>query len=145
MNEITVDIIRIIDKEIIRNVKIKEQFNHTVFEENGNMYFITLVFNDAGGLEGFVYLEEMKNELEYIINNFNILEIPLDVTDYRKANPQVRQMMVTWTRAGGNASQNAISNKISIPNLWLKEMDVTELDRKIIMTYDGEEIRIKKG
>lgn len=53
--------------------------------------------------------------------------------------------MVTWTRAGGNASQNAISNKINIPNIWLKEMDITELDRKIIMIYDGEEIRITKG
>lgn len=145
MGEITVDIIRILDREIVRNVKIKEQYYYDIFEDNGNMYSVVLVFNDSGYLEGFVYTDSNKNELEYIISNFNSLDIPVDIIEYRKANPLVRTMTVTWVKAGGNASKNAISNKITIPNVWLMEMDITELDRKIIVTYDGEEIRIKKG
>lgn len=145
MGEITVDIIRILDREIIRNVKIKEQYNHTIFTDNGDMYFVSLVFNSGGYLEGFIYIDSRKEELEYIINNFNSFDIPLDIVEYRKANPLVRTMMVTWVKAGGNASKNAISNKITIPNVWLKEMDITELDRKITVFYNGEEIRITKG
>lgn len=145
MGEITVDIIKILDREIERNIKIKEQFNHTVFEENGDMHSIGLVFDDGGYLRGFIYTDNRKDELEYIIDNFNNLDIPLDIVEYRKANPLIRNMVVTWTKAGGNASQNSISNKITIPNIWLKEMDITELDRKITVYYDGEEIRIKKG
>ena len=145
MGEITVDIIRILDKEIARNVKIKEQYNHTIFTEDGDMYFVSLIFNEGGYLEGFIYRNDKKEELEYIIDNFNYFDIPLDIIEYRKANPQVRTMVVTWTKAGGNASQNSISNKITIPNIWLKEMDITELDRKITVVYNGEEIVIKKG
>ena len=109
------------------------------------MYSVVLVFDDSGYLEGFVYRDVIKEELEYIIDNFNKFNIPFYVIDYRKSNPQVRQMLVNWVKAGGNASQNAISNKITIPNQWLKEMDVTELDRKVNLIYNGEEIRITKG
>lgn len=145
MGEMIVDIIRILDKEIVRDVKIKESYKYDIFEENGEMYSVGLVFNDGGCLEGLIYRDDIKNELEYILDNFNNLNIPIDIVEYRKANPQVRLTFVSWNRAGGNASQNAISNKISIPNQWLREMDITELDRKIQIVYNGEEIIIKKG
>ncbi|MBQ8997203.1 MAG: AbrB/MazE/SpoVT family DNA-binding domain-containing protein [Clostridium sp.] len=49
-----------------------------------------------------------------------------------------------FNKAGGNASKNSISNKISIPSKWVKEMGLTKTNRSVKVTYDGDKIIIEK-
>lgn len=48
-------------------------------------------------------------------------------------------------KAGGNASQNAYNCKVSIPKKWADAMHVTENDKALILSFDGEKIVITKA
>lgn len=52
---------------------------------------------------------------------------------------------IIFNRAGGNASKNAISYKISIPADMIRELGVTEDNRSVIMTCENGIITIKKS
>lgn len=56
-----------------------------------------------------------------------------------------RKQRVTFAKPGGNASKGAVTPRITLPNVWMKEMDVTPEQREVIMTFDGEQITIHKG
>ncbi|MEG0377203.1 MAG: hypothetical protein RR581_06165 [Eubacterium sp.] len=55
-----------------------------------------------------------------------------------------RKMRIMFSKAGGNASKNAYSCKVSIPKKWLDEMKVTPNERDICLEFDGETIILKK-
>lgn len=56
-----------------------------------------------------------------------------------------RKMRVMFAKAGGNASRNAYTCKVSIPKKWLDEMGVTPDERDISLEFDGETIVLKRG
>lgn len=146
MGDLIVDIIRVLDGEIEENVRVKEIFSYEIFTEDAELYNIKLVFDADGGLHGFVIVDNMLDILQNIVVNMRIrnLNIPTNIIEYRKKNPQVRDAQMTWGPAGGNASKNSISNKITIPNQWLREMGVNEFDRAVRIEYSGEKIIIEK-
>lgn len=57
---------------------------------------------------------------------------------------QERTARVIFTKSGGNASKNAISNRVILPTTWVREMGLTAEDREVTLTFENGEIRIKK-
>lgn len=57
-----------------------------------------------------------------------------------------RELKVLISKAGGNASAEAKSYKISIPSAWIKKIGITQEDRICEVSFDEtkKEIIIKK-
>lgn len=55
-----------------------------------------------------------------------------------------RQLNVMINKAGGNASPKSLNYRITIPSLWAKEMGISKKDKSVKVTFDGEEITIRK-
>lgn len=53
-----------------------------------------------------------------------------------------RNIMIN--RAGGTASKNGKTYRVSIPAEMIRELGVTDEDRGVILTSENGEIRIKK-
>jgi hypothetical protein len=51
---------------------------------------------------------------------------------------------VTFNRSGGTARGKAITNRITIPTSWIKQLGVTEEDREVKLTLDSDRIIIEK-
>lgn len=56
-----------------------------------------------------------------------------------------RQLKVSCCKAGGNASKNALSYKLTLPVAWIKEMGIDSENREITATFDSDKIIIEKG
>ena len=46
---------------------------------------------------------------------------------------------VSICKSGGNASKNAVTHKVTLPNSWMQEMGITPDNRDIVMIFDGEQ------
>lgn len=109
------------------------------------VYKIELVYDtDTKVLKGFVYEENKKNVIKYVVQNLGSLNLPETLSEYYNAYKDRRYGVVTWNFAGGNASKNAISNKISIPRIWLDVMNIDENERDIKLTFNGSQIVMEK-
>lgn len=51
---------------------------------------------------------------------------------------------VSFNKSGGTAKGKAITNRITIPTKWIKEMDITEEDRNVELKFEDGKIIIKK-
>lgn len=60
---------------------------------------------------------------------------------------ETRTLKVIFSKAGGNASKNALATKISLPKKWIDEMDLTKDDRCVDVTFNNNDksITIKKN
>lgn len=55
-----------------------------------------------------------------------------------------RQLKVSFNKSGGTAGKGGITNRITIPTAWIKEMGISLEDREITATFDGDKIIIEK-
>lgn len=55
-----------------------------------------------------------------------------------------KDLKVSFCKAGGNASKNAVSPKLNLPIAWIREMGINPEDREITITFDGKKIIIEK-
>ena len=55
-----------------------------------------------------------------------------------------RIVKVSFNKSGGTAKGKAITNRVTIPTKWIKELGITEDDRSVILTYENDSIVIKK-
>lgn len=53
---------------------------------------------------------------------------------------------VIFNKSGGTASASGVTNRVTIPTLWIKEMGITKEERNVELIFDKEkkEIIIKK-
>ena len=51
---------------------------------------------------------------------------------------------IIFNRSGGTAGSGGITNRITIPTTWVKEMGITEERREVNISFDGEKIIIEK-
>lgn len=51
---------------------------------------------------------------------------------------------VIFNRSGGTAGKGGITNRITIPTTWVREMGITEEQREVNISFDGEKIIIEK-
>ena len=54
---------------------------------------------------------------------------------------ETRRLRILYNKNG----QGRMSTKITLPLPWLREMGVTETDREVTVSYDGERIVIEKA
>ena len=47
-------------------------------------------------------------------------------------------------KVGGNANENSVNYKISLPANMVKDLGVTKEDRSVILTFENNKIIIKK-
>lgn len=125
-----------------RNIKFYYPYKIDIL---GESFELKLVYDEKDGtLDGIVYEKKIHRVLMEVLKNFGKYNIPLNIKEYRVRNPETRYLKVMFNKAGGNASKNAISNKISLPTKWVSEMGMTKSNRTVRVTYDGERIIIEK-
>ena len=47
-------------------------------------------------------------------------------------------------KVGGNANENSVNYKISLPAKMVKDLGVTKEDRSVILTFENDSIVIRK-
>lgn len=52
---------------------------------------------------------------------------------------------IMFAKAGGNASKNACTYRLNIPADMVRGLGVTEDDRAVTLTFDGEKIIVEKS
>lgn len=55
-----------------------------------------------------------------------------------------KRARVIFNKSGGTAGSGGITNRITIPTTWVKEMGITEEQREVNISFDGEKIIIEK-
>lgn len=138
------DVANIKKKTIEKKRSIKFYYPYKI-DILGESFELKLVYDEKDGtLDGIVYEKKIHRVLMEVLKNFGKYNIPLNIKEYRMRNPETRFLKVMFNKAGGNASKNAISNKISLPTKWVSEMGMTKSNRTVRVTYDGERIIIEK-
>ena len=138
------DVANIKKKTIEKKRSIKFYYPYKI-DILGESFELKLVYDEKDGtLDGIVYEKKIHRVLMEVLKDFGKYNIPLNIKEYRMRNPETRFLKVMFNKAGGNASKNAISNKISLPTKWVSEMGMTKSNRTLRVTYDGERIIIEK-
>ena len=57
---------------------------------------------------------------------------------------EIRKRNVSISKVGGNASKGAKRANIGLPMPWLDTMGISEENREIQMTFDGNKIILEK-
>lgn len=139
-----VDIAIIDTKKVFVGIEVNSTYLYDLFLD-GVMYTIELIFDDDSKmLKGIVYEDNKKEIIKYIVNHMNEIQLPTSLSEYYNICNIVKCGKVTWGLAGGNASKNAVSNKISIPQSWLNVMNISEDDREVKLIFNGSQIIIEK-
>lgn len=55
-----------------------------------------------------------------------------------------RKAKILFNRSGGTAGKGGITNRVTLPTKWIKEMGITEDNREVFISFDGEKITIQK-
>lgn len=55
-----------------------------------------------------------------------------------------RKAKILFNKSGGTAKGTAITNRVTIPTSWVKELGITEDNRDVKLIYDGYKITIEK-
>lgn len=55
-----------------------------------------------------------------------------------------KRARVIFNKSGGTAGKGGITNRITIPTTWVKEIGITEEQREVNISFDGEKIIIEK-
>ena len=58
---------------------------------------------------------------------------------------QQKTVKIIFNRSGGTAGSGGITNRITIPTTWIKEMGIREEKREVNISFDGEKIMIEKA
>lgn len=53
---------------------------------------------------------------------------------------EIRRIKISLNRSGNGS----LSPKISLPSKWIRELGITEVDREMKVSYDGDKIIIEK-
>lgn len=59
--------------------------------------------------------------------------------------PAERRLKVSFNKPGGLASKGAISARIALPKTWLDTMGICQAHRDVIVSFDGEQIKIRRA
>ena len=56
----------------------------------------------------------------------------------------IRRAKVLFSKSGGTASKNGITNRVTIPTVWVREMGITKDDRDVVLKFENGIITIEK-
>ena len=57
---------------------------------------------------------------------------------------QERIVKVSFNKSGGTARGKAVTNRVTIPTSWIKQLGITEEDREIKLILEDDKIIIEK-
>ena len=57
---------------------------------------------------------------------------------------ETKTVKVIFNRSGGTAGKGGITNRVTLPTTWIREMGVTEESREVKISFDGRKIIIEK-
>lgn len=57
---------------------------------------------------------------------------------------ETRILRCLINKAGGNSGAGSKTYRTTLPATWMKELGVSEADRELELTFDGEKIIIRK-
>ena len=57
-------------------------------------------------------------------------------------NKKIAKVIVN--KSGGTAGSGGITNRVTIPTTWAREMGITEENREVTLEFDGDKITIRK-
>lgn len=57
---------------------------------------------------------------------------------------ETRILRCLINKAGGNSGAGSKTYRTTLPAAWIKELGVSEADRELELTFDGEKIVIKR-
>ena len=60
------------------------------------------------------------------------------------SSARIELAKVIFNKSGGTAGSGGVTNRITIPTTWVREMGITDEDRGVILEFDGDKITIKK-
>lgn len=55
-----------------------------------------------------------------------------------------RKAKILFSKSGGTASKNGITNRVTIPTVWVREMGITKDDRDVVLKFENGIITIEK-
>lgn len=55
-----------------------------------------------------------------------------------------RKAKILFNKSGGTAGKGGITNRVTLPTKWIKEMGITEDNREVFISFDGQKITIQK-
>lgn len=55
-----------------------------------------------------------------------------------------RNVKILINSAGGNASKNAKTYRVSLPAKWMHELGIDQENRNVVLMFDGQQIVIEK-
>lgn len=55
-----------------------------------------------------------------------------------------RKAKIIFNKSGGSSGKNSITNRVTLPTTWIKEMGITLEDREVNLTYENDRIIIEK-
>ena len=55
-----------------------------------------------------------------------------------------RKAKILFNKSGGTAGKGGITNRVTLPTKWIKELGLTEDNREVFISFDGEKITIQK-
>lgn len=58
---------------------------------------------------------------------------------------EIRTAKILFTKSGGTASKNGITNRVTIPTVWVREMGITKDDREVTLKFENGVITIEKS
>lgn len=86
-----------------------------------------------------------KSNCEKELNDFALsikdFEAKFKITNYFKDEKTAK---VIFNKSGGTAKGTAITNRITIPTSWIKEMGITEENREVKLVIEDNKIIIEK-
>ena len=61
-----------------------------------------------------------------------------------KDKMEERIAKVSFNKSGGNAKGNGITNRVTVPTKWIKQLGITEENREIKLILDNNKVIIEK-
>lgn len=58
---------------------------------------------------------------------------------------EVREGKVIFNKSGGTSGQGGYTTRVTLPILWIKQMGISQEDREVKISFDGNRIIIEKG
>lgn len=55
-----------------------------------------------------------------------------------------RNVKILINSAGGNASKNAKTYRVSLPAKWMHELGINQENRNVVLTFDGQQIVMER-
>ena len=55
-----------------------------------------------------------------------------------------RKLKISFNKSGGTAGKGGVTTRVTLPKTWIDKMEITQEEREVTVTFDGEKIIIKK-